>query len=112
MEVMPSVLDCDSHLFESRTTWGDYIDPNMRDAALAIEDDELGWPWLTWRGRRLYPVESQVPGDAAVIGRERTRRDSFLGKKASDVRPIRLRESEGIECDDRWQAIPMRCDLE
>src|SRR5437763_1097700 len=76
--VSMAILDCDSHLFESRTTWRDYIDPGMRDAALAIEDDELGWPWLTWRGQRLYPVESQVPGDAAVIGRERTRRAEGL----------------------------------
>src|SRR2546423_148553 len=75
---MTAILDCDSHLFESRTTWRDHIDPGMRDAALAIEDDELGWPWLTWRGQRLYPVESQVPGDAAIIGRERTRRAEGL----------------------------------
>ena len=75
---MSQILDCDSHLFESRTTWADYIDPGMRDAALAIEDDELGWPWLTWRGRRLYPIESQVPGDAGRIGEERARREAGL----------------------------------
>ena len=75
---MTAILDCDSHLFESRTTWGDYIDPTMRDAALAIEDDNLGWPWLTWRGKRLYPIESQVPGEPALIGQERTRRAEGL----------------------------------
>src|SRR2546421_294335 len=80
MRAMTLILDCDSHLFESRTTWRDHIDPGMRDAALAIEDDELGWPWLTWRGQRLYPVESQVPGDAAIIGRERTRRADGNGR--------------------------------
>src|SRR2546425_13329668 len=75
---MTAILDCDSHLFESRTTWGDYIDPTMRGAALAIEDDGLGWPWLTWQGRRLYPIESQVPGEPALIGQERARRAEGL----------------------------------
>jgi hypothetical protein len=40
------VVDCDQHLYESRTTWGDHMDPAARDDALAIVDDELGYPWL------------------------------------------------------------------
>jgi len=43
-------IDVDQHLFESRTTWSDYIDPARRADALTIADDEAGWPWLTWRG--------------------------------------------------------------
>jgi predicted TIM-barrel fold metal-dependent hydrolase len=70
-----ALLDCDSHLFETRTTWRDHIDPAFRDDALAIEDDDLGWPWLVWRGRRLYPIESQVPGRPQLIGEDRLRRE-------------------------------------
>jgi predicted TIM-barrel fold metal-dependent hydrolase len=71
---MPLVtIDVDQHLFEHRRTWSDHIDPAFRDDALAIEDDEKGWPWLTWRGERLYPIELQEPGNAAEIGENRTR---------------------------------------
>ena len=65
------VIDCDQHLYESRTTWADHIDPGARDDALAIVDDELGYPWLEWRGRRLQLADVQVPGDTAALGRWR-----------------------------------------
>ena len=41
-------IDVDQHLFETRTTWSEYIDPAHRDDALSIADDEAGWPWLSW----------------------------------------------------------------
>ena len=43
-----SVIDSDQHLYETRTTWLDHIDPGRRDDALRIVDDELGYPWLSW----------------------------------------------------------------
>ena len=61
------IIDGDQHLHEPGTMWRDYIDPSLRDAALAIEDDELGYAWLTWRGARLYPAEIQVPGKPSLI---------------------------------------------
>ncbi len=69
----PTTIDVDQHLFEARTTWSDHIDPAWRDDALAIEDDARGWPWLTWRGQQLYPVESQTPGHPEVVGENRLR---------------------------------------
>lgn len=54
--------------------WREHIDPGQRDRALAIEDDELGYPWLVWQGRRLYPAEPQEPARAAAIGDLRRRR--------------------------------------
>ena len=36
------VIDSDQHLYETRTTWLDHIDPGHRDDALRITDDELG----------------------------------------------------------------------
>jgi predicted TIM-barrel fold metal-dependent hydrolase len=66
-------VDADQHIFEVRDTWRDHIDPGVRDRALAIEDDDLGYAWLTWQGRRLYPAESQQPTKARAIGDLRLR---------------------------------------
>lgn len=72
----PPVIDSDQHLYETRTTWIDHIDPDARDSALAIVDDGLGYPWVTWRGRRLAPADVQLPGKTVELGeyRERIRR--------------------------------------
>ncbi|HEY1827072.1 MAG TPA: amidohydrolase family protein [Acidimicrobiales bacterium] len=67
-------IDVDQHLFEARDTWAEYIDPSSRDDALRIADDEAGWPWLTWRGRRLTPIEVPVPEQGKAIGDDRLRR--------------------------------------
>jgi predicted TIM-barrel fold metal-dependent hydrolase len=67
-------IDVDQHLFESRTTWSEYIDPAHRADALSIADDEAGWPWLTWRGNRLTPLEVPIPERSTLIGEDRLRR--------------------------------------
>lgn len=67
-------IDVDQHLFESRTTWSDHIDPARRSDALSISDDEAGWPWLTWRGSRLTPLEVPIPERSSLIGDDRLRR--------------------------------------
>jgi predicted TIM-barrel fold metal-dependent hydrolase len=68
------IIDSDQHLFETRTLWADHIDRSVRDEALALEDDELGYSWLTWRGERLDVADVQVPGDTGTLGRRRQRR--------------------------------------
>jgi hypothetical protein len=70
---VPAVIDSDQHLYETRTTWLDHIDPDRRADALQIENDELGYPWLTWRGRRLQPVDVQYPGLTSELGDRRER---------------------------------------
>jgi predicted TIM-barrel fold metal-dependent hydrolase len=70
------ILDVDQHLFESRRAWRDHIDPAFRDDALTIEDDARGWPWLTWRGKRLCSVDPQVPMQPHLVGEDRVRRDA------------------------------------
>ena len=80
------ILDVDQHLFESRTAWRDHIDPVHRDDALAIEDDERGWPWLMWRGQRVYPVEHQVPRHPELVGQER------LARRAGERAPAPYEE--------------------
>ena len=54
--------------------WRDHIDPSHRDDALVIADDDLGYPWLSWRGQRLDLADVQLPGDAAALGAHRNRR--------------------------------------
>jgi predicted TIM-barrel fold metal-dependent hydrolase len=74
-------IDVDQHLFESRTTWSDHIDPPQRSDALSISDDDAGWPWLTWRGRHLTPLEVPVPERSNLIGEDRLRR--LRGERAT-----------------------------
>jgi predicted TIM-barrel fold metal-dependent hydrolase len=70
---MAPVIDSDQHLFEPRDLWRRYSDPQQRGDALAIEDDELGHPWLTWQGRRLALADVQWPGETDAIGARRQR---------------------------------------
>ena len=67
-------IDVDQHLVEARTTWSEYIDPAHLDDALSIADDEAGWPWLSWRGTRLTPLEVPIPERSSLIGDDRQRR--------------------------------------
>lgn len=67
------VIDCDQHLYETRDTWRDHIDPARRDDALHITDDELGYPWLMWRDRKLQAVDVQVPRQTSELGERRER---------------------------------------
>ncbi len=71
---MLQTIDVDQHLFESRTTWSEYCDPGSRADALSISDDDAGWPWLTWRGERLTPLEVPIPERSQSIGEDRLRR--------------------------------------
>jgi hypothetical protein len=71
---MTAIIDCDQHLYESRTLWVDNCDPAQRDDALRIEDDDLGYPWITWRGTRLGMADVQLPGETDVLGERRNRR--------------------------------------
>jgi predicted TIM-barrel fold metal-dependent hydrolase len=67
-------IDVDQHLFESRSTWSEHIDPGDRADALSIADDDAGWPWLAWRGERLTPLEVPIPERSGLIGEDRLRR--------------------------------------
>ena len=71
---MTTVIDSDQHLYESRTLWADHIDPGAAPTRpCTIVDDELGYPWLTWRGQRLDVADVQIPGDTVTLGAHRQR---------------------------------------
>jgi predicted TIM-barrel fold metal-dependent hydrolase len=63
-----AVIDCDQHLYESRTLWREHIDPVLRAEALRIEDDAAGVPRLLWRDEVLGLAEVQVPGRTLEVG--------------------------------------------
>ena len=71
---MTAVIDCDQHLYESRTVWADHIDPGMRDQALRIEDDDLGYAWVRWGEQPLEIADVQHPGETTVLGDQRRHR--------------------------------------
>jgi hypothetical protein len=71
-------VDCDQHLYESRSMWRDHADPSLRDAALDIVDDDLGYAWLTWQGRRLQLADVQLPRETARLGTHRERERAGL----------------------------------
>jgi hypothetical protein len=83
------VIDSDQHLYETRTMWLDHIDPDRRDDALRIVDDELGYPWLTWRDTRLSPVDVQYPRMTSELGqrKERIRAGLRAETRYDDVLP-------------------------
>jgi len=69
-----ALIDCDQHLYEPRTLWRDQADPGERDDALVIEDDDLGYPWITWHGQRLGMADVQAPGETEELGERRNLR--------------------------------------
>ncbi len=73
-----AVIDADMHLFETRTLWADHADPDQRDLALRIEDDDLGHPWLMLGERKIDLIEITHPGDVAAMGEYRKRVRSGL----------------------------------
>lgn len=69
---MARILDVDTHLLEYRTLWADHLPANRRHLALRIEDDDLGYAWLTTAdGRRIHLAEVHTPGDIATMGTRR-----------------------------------------
>jgi len=99
------IIDGDQHLHEPRAMWREQIDPGLRDKALAIEDDELGYAWLTWQGERLYPAEIQIPGKPSLIGKERLRMEAREPAEASydeTLPPEYTEPSARVKALDSW----------
>ncbi|HEV3226087.1 MAG TPA: amidohydrolase family protein [Acidimicrobiales bacterium] len=70
---MPGVIDSDQHLYEPRGMWADHIDPSLRAEALELHDDDRGFTWVTWRGRRIELADVHLPGDVNSNGNHRRR---------------------------------------
>ena len=68
------VIDADTHLLESRTLWADHLEAPRRHLAMRIEDDDLGYAWLTGPdGTRIHLAEVHTPGNLTPMGAYRAR---------------------------------------
>lgn len=68
-------------------------------------DDERGWPWLTWRGARLYPVELQTPGHPQQVGENRLkmqRGEESPGRYEDLLPPDYTDSASRLAALDRW----------
>jgi hypothetical protein len=59
---MNTVIDADSHFFEQPGLWRSYMSAGEQHLALDIEEDELGYSWLTHKGARLIQCYISEPG--------------------------------------------------
>jgi len=74
-----TVIDADTHLFETRSMWADHLPMAQKDLAVKIENDDLGYAWLTAPGgERIHLAEVHTPGDIATMGQRRLRQRSGL----------------------------------
>jgi predicted TIM-barrel fold metal-dependent hydrolase len=74
-----TVIDADTHLFETPSTWVDHLPAARRHLAVTIETDELGYAWLTSpAGERIHLAEVHTPGDIVTMGERRLRQRSGL----------------------------------
>ncbi len=87
------IIDSDQHLYETRTMWRDHIDPARCDDALRLEDDDLGYTWLTWRGERMGLADVHQPGNVSWCG------DLREAQRRHDPAPYRYDE---LLPDDYW----------
>ncbi len=95
-----TVIDADTHLFETRDLWRTYCDPETREAALRLDDDELGWTWLMHGDRRLHVADRHRPGEVDEIGRDRRR----LARGEAPARPY----DETVDADYHDPAVRLR----
>lgn len=59
---MAKVIDADSHMFEQPGLWREHLPANQQHLALELEEDELGYTWLTHKSNRLLQCYISEPG--------------------------------------------------
>jgi predicted TIM-barrel fold metal-dependent hydrolase len=57
-----AIIDADSHMFEQPGLWRDHLPADLRHLALGLEEDELGYTWLTHKETRLLQCYVSQPG--------------------------------------------------
>jgi predicted TIM-barrel fold metal-dependent hydrolase len=73
------VIDADTHLFETHALWAEHLPKARRDLAVHIEEDALGYAWLTAPdGTHIHLAEVHTPGDIMTMGERRLRQRSGL----------------------------------
>lgn len=77
------IIDMDSHMYERRDMWTDYMAAGDRESAIRIVDDALGYPMLRYKGRSPRGsycwVAEPGPGADMIL-------DPYIGKPQRDQR--------------------------
>ena len=82
MPARPAIIDADQHIHEPRDAWRAHIDPAFRDDALSIEDDDLGYAWLTWPHAEAIADHLGIYQKVVVDVEGRARDKVFAGNAA------------------------------
>jgi uncharacterized protein len=101
------VVDVDGHVLEPRDTWLRYIDPQFRDRAIRIAEDDKGWEMLLIDGKS-HPVVHGIMGAIGGVGMEedvsalftpgaRKYEDGFVPGGVDPAARIEQLDSEGID---------------
>ena len=103
-----TVIDADTHLFETGAMWAEHLPRARRELAVRIEQDALGYAWLTAPdGSHIHLAEVHTPGDIMTMGARRIRQRSglppavpFDALAAHDHDPaarVRLMDHQGVD---------------
>ncbi len=77
--MVATVIDADTHLIETSALWREHLPAGLGYLARRIEEDELGWAWLTGPdGARIHLAEVHTPGDVGPMGAGRARQRDGL----------------------------------
>ena len=82
---MTRIIDADHHFMEPGSVYREHLPAAQRHLALTVEDDDAGWPWLAFRGRRLHPLDAHEPGKVSAVGDARQRMRA--GERALPAQP-------------------------
>ncbi|WP_157704813.1 amidohydrolase family protein [Sphingobium herbicidovorans] len=88
----------DSHMYEQRDMWSRYMVNKDRENAMAIVDDELGYPMLRYKGRSprgTYCWMGKPGFDENLLNL-----DAFMGQPQRDQR-------DGIPAKMRYEDLPL-----
>lgn len=68
------LIDSDQHICEYPTMWRDYTEGSRRHLCISLEQDSLGYGWITGGdGRRIYLAEINHPADTRRMAEHRQR---------------------------------------
>jgi hypothetical protein len=87
---MAKIIDADSHMFEQPGLWRDRLPANKQHLALELEEDALGYTWLTHKGNRLLQCYISEPGnlwDSYGLPHQRQREGQAAVRRYTEMPP-------------------------
>lgn len=76
------IIDGDQHICEYPTMWKDYTETSRQHLCLSLEQDDLGYGWITdGGGHHIYLAEINHPADTAPMAEHRQRLKKGMAAK-------------------------------